>query len=105
MTPIKFHGCNITYGKDQPQYKALPAMINPQGQVITCWELSEEEIQIMLETKKVWINLLTFGKPLQPMLPYVLPSENEPKAKEGEATVISETEVKTADKNEPKTGE
>jgi hypothetical protein len=71
MTPIKFIGCNIIMGEHQPEYQPLPAFIEvgtPQRPVVTCWEMSEEERKIFLETGKIYLTQLTFGEMLQPVL-------------------------------------
>jgi len=68
MKPIKFKECNSEFAKDQPEYRTLPAFRNntPQGEVITCWKLSFKERLRVLFFGCVWLNLLTFNKPLTP---------------------------------------
>ena len=70
MEPIKFDGANVVYGANQPEYKPLPAERRPgrSGEIVTCWELSPEEIKRVQETGKIWLSVLTFGQPLQPVL-------------------------------------
>lgn len=71
MKPIKFDGINAVFGANQPEYQPLPAerVGNPKtGQVNTCWELSKDELKQIRETGKIWVSLLTFGQPLQPVL-------------------------------------
>lgn len=71
MKPIIFDGVNAVYGKDQPEYQPLPAQRrgNPHtGEILTCWELSEEEKKRVAETGRVYLSMLTFGRPLQPVL-------------------------------------
>lgn len=41
MKPKEFKGQNIVFAKDQPEYQPLPALRMPDGEVITCWGLSE----------------------------------------------------------------
>lgn len=68
MKPIKFKECNTIFAKDQPEYGQLPAFKNKsdQGEVISCWNLSiKERIRILL-FGKIWLELLTFNKPLTP---------------------------------------
>lgn len=68
MKPIKFPEQNVVYGENQrPTYEPLPAYRSPEGQVICCFELSEEERQRVAETGQVWLSLLTFNRPLQPV--------------------------------------
>ena len=71
MEPIKFDGVNVIFGADQPEYKPLPAerIGKPEsGQIITCWDLSPDELKKVQETGQIFVSLLTFGQPLQPML-------------------------------------
>lgn len=68
MRPFKFKECNVIFAKDQPEYNQLPAFRNesPNGEVITCWQLSFKERLQVLFFGKVWLNLLTFNRPLTP---------------------------------------
>lgn len=71
MKPIDFPGVNHVFGKDQPEYKPLPVMHlhDPEGSVISCWELTPEEREEIARTGKFYIKQLTFNRPLQPILP------------------------------------
>lgn len=70
MKPVKFPGQNIVFGEGQPEYQPLPALKvpGPQGEVITCWELSNEEVEIIVRSKRLYLSQLTFNKPIQPVL-------------------------------------
>jgi len=69
MRAIEFEGQNVVFAKDQPEYTPLPAFINPEnnGEVVTKWELTEEEILTIIDTRSIWLSVLTFNKPLQPV--------------------------------------
>jgi len=67
MKPIKFKESNITFAKDQPEYIPLPAFKSEDGRIISCWELSFKERVKVLFTGRMWLSLLTFNKPLQPI--------------------------------------
>lgn len=70
MKTIKFKGCNFEYAKNQPQYHTLPCKkdpADPQGLVVTCWTGSWKERFSFLFFGKVWLEILTFNKPLQPL--------------------------------------
>jgi len=67
MEILKFKECNITYAKDQPEYRALPARKNNDGEILTCWSPSIRERIKILFTGKIWVSVLTFNKPLQPI--------------------------------------
>lgn len=71
MKPIKFYGVNRVYGENQPQYIPLPVQKDERGRVISCWELTDDEIAKIVKSRKIWIGQLTFNNPLQPILPAV----------------------------------
>jgi hypothetical protein len=61
----------VIYAKDQPEYLPLPVIKNPNGDVISCWSLDwKERIKLFL-TGKLWLMILTYNHPLQPILPTV----------------------------------
>lgn len=70
MKPTEFEGQNVVFAKDQPQYQPLPAFKNDsqQGEVVQCWQLSDEEIETIVKTKRMWVMQMTFNAPLQPIL-------------------------------------
>jgi hypothetical protein len=81
MNPIKFDEVNTVIGENQPEYEPLPAFVRPftvedecekveieNGEVVSCWELSDEEIADIVKNRKVWLSTLTFGGPFQPVL-------------------------------------
>lgn len=67
MKPVAFDHVNAVYGADQKEYKPLPAHESNAGIVTTCWEPSEEELKTIVETKRIYISLCTFGQKLQPI--------------------------------------
>lgn len=68
MKPVEFKHQNMVFAKDQPEYQPLPALKldSPQGEVIACWKMDWKERLKVLITGKVWVNLLSFNKPLTP---------------------------------------
>lgn len=71
MKPVEFPGVNVVFAKDQPEYMPLPAMKipnDPQGLIITKWQLSPEELERVKETGTIHLSMLTFNQPLQPVL-------------------------------------
>ncbi|WP_373248798.1 hypothetical protein [Bacteroides thetaiotaomicron] len=68
MKAKKFNEANVVYGENQPQYLPLPAHKTEEGQAIFCFELDEEERKQIAETGELWVSLLTFNQPLQPIL-------------------------------------
>jgi len=67
MKIIKMKEQNCTYAEHQPEYLPLPAHRAEDGTVTSCWELSDKEIEIILKTKKIYLQVLTFNRPLQPV--------------------------------------
>ena len=68
--PIPFEGQNCVIAEDQPEYIPLPALVvDPEEcRVISCWELTPEEVVKVIETRQIWLSQLTFGNALQPQL-------------------------------------
>lgn len=77
MKPIEFDGHNVVFAKDQPEYLPLPAMVldTNEGEAVTCWELTAEELEAIQTTGRVWLRQLTFRAPLQPVNLTVYPSD------------------------------
>jgi len=78
MEPKKFKGQNIVIGDTQPQYKPLPALLmsGKEGEVITCWELTQEEIDEIVANRCLYLSQLTFNNPLQPIKPMANLADN-----------------------------
>jgi hypothetical protein len=69
MKSIKFKHSNIVFAENQDEYKSLPALKieGPEGHVVTCHKLSFLERLRVLFTGVVWLDMLTFNKPLTPI--------------------------------------
>ena len=67
MKPIKFKEQNVVYRKDQKEYEPLPVLVFQDGEVMTCWKLSWRELLKVVFTRKVYLSVQTFCKPLQPL--------------------------------------
>ena len=102
MRPIYFPQQNSLLGKDQPDYAVLPAFrgsipyhpvpgLNTE-EVITCYRLTESELEKICKTKVMWMRqVVAVRGPLQPQLlqadsPFVFEdgSEWDGKGKEAE---------------------
>lgn len=57
----------VVYAKDQPEYIPLPAWKGEDGTVVTRWHLSPWERFRVLFGGSIWLTLLTFNRPLQPV--------------------------------------
>lgn len=70
MKPIHFKGANCNYAESQEEYLTLPAYKHEDedGTVSSCWKLTRRERLKVLFTGKIYLSLLSFGKPLTPQL-------------------------------------
>lgn len=71
MTPMKevvpgFALPTVTFAKDQPQYLPLPAVVS-DGVVTTRWKLTWRERLTLFLGGTIWLQVSTFGRPLQPV--------------------------------------
>jgi len=74
MKPVTFPEQTVVYAANQPEYQPLPAHRipdSPEGEIITCWELSPEEASELIWSRRLYIRVCTFGQPLQPILPQI----------------------------------
>lgn len=68
MEAIEFEGSNVVFAKDQPQYKPLPAHRDNDGVVTVCFKLEEHEKAEILLNGMLYVRIMTFDQPLQPIL-------------------------------------
>lgn len=70
MEPVDFETANVVFGANQPEYIPLPAEYRggKSGEILTCWELSPDELKRVQETGKIWLAVLTFGHTMQPVI-------------------------------------
>lgn len=73
MEAVDFIGKNVEIAKNQPEYKTLPALVvpGPEGEVITCWQLSDDEIEEVIKTRRIYMSQLTFGGKYSPVQMHV----------------------------------
>jgi hypothetical protein len=55
------------FAKDQSEYQTLPAWVSPEGTVVTRWRMGWRERFRVLLTGDLWLSVLTFNQPLQPV--------------------------------------
>lgn len=69
ITPVVpgFRIENVTYSKDQPEYIPLPAHRQPDGTVTIRWSLDWKERLLVAFGGSIWLQVLTFNTPLQPV--------------------------------------
>ena len=71
MKAIEFPQANEILAKDQPQYQPLPVHIDttdPSTPFTVCFELSDEEINEIVRTRKLWHTQVTFGQRFHPIM-------------------------------------
>lgn len=70
MKPIDFPEQMPVYAKHQPEYLPLPAhhFGDDEGRIACCWSLSWRERLRVLFTGRIWRQVLSFHRPLQPQL-------------------------------------
>jgi len=63
----------IVYAKDQPQYIALRTLVgnDKDRRVLSHWEPTPEQREAIAKGADIYLQLLTFGEPLQPILMFV----------------------------------
>lgn len=64
------------YGRNQPQYHALPSLRLPDGRMLTRWKLSFLERLKVLFTGNVYLHVMTFNRKLQPVKVTAEPDED-----------------------------
>lgn len=60
----------VVFAKDQPEYVPLPALpiITTEGRaVLTRWTFTDEERNLIASGADLFVKVLTFGGPLQPV--------------------------------------
>lgn len=69
MIPVKFPGVNFTFMTNEPNNKPLPLLKTTDGMCISCWELSDEEIDEIIRNRRIYISQLTFNRGFNPIRP------------------------------------
>lgn len=80
MRPVKFRAESVpgvtftgkTYAEHQPDYLPLPVLRvdeDQYGTVISCWQLSWRERWRVFRTGRMFVSVMSFDKPLQPIRP------------------------------------
>lgn len=74
MKIIEFAEMTTVFATTQPEYSRLPARVESDGVVTSCYELSWKEIWHMIwyGKRRMWLQIMTFGDRLQPQRPSVV---------------------------------
>lgn len=60
----------VVYAANQPEYNPLPVLRTDKA-LLTRWRLTPDEIQRLQNGEDLYICIMHFGGPLQPLLPIV----------------------------------
>lgn len=65
----------VVFAEQQAEYRALPSIRTPDGQVITRWALNDEERAAIVRGEDIYVTLLSFGSfgPINPFFVTVGP--------------------------------
>lgn len=66
-SPVLVGCAEIVIAKDQPPYTPISAVVVDSATILTRWRLSWWERLIVLFRGDVYLYVMTFGKPLQPL--------------------------------------
>jgi hypothetical protein len=58
----------VVYAADQPEYQPLP-VLRTEKSLLMCWRLTDEERAHIASGGDLFLCVLHFGQPLQPLLP------------------------------------
>lgn len=57
----------VEIAKNQPEFRTVPAIITAEGGIYTRWELSDEDIEKIKETRSIYYTQWTGGGLMQPV--------------------------------------
>lgn len=79
MIPVKKSWTNITMGENQEGIIPCPAFRDSKtGDIITAWELTDEEIHAIQTHKTILVKTYAGGRPMQPLQLWVEDSNGSP---------------------------
>lgn len=68
MQAVEFPEQTQILAKDQPQYQPIPIHYDPKyGAATSCFQLSDEEVEEIVRTRRIWNTQVTFGNPYHPI--------------------------------------
>lgn len=79
VDPGEEYGTLRVYGEGQAEYVPLRGRVYPGGHVfLTKWQMSLDERAAILDGANLYLHILTFGHPLQPISLWVEGSKDDP---------------------------
>lgn len=76
----------VRIAEDQPQYQTLPALVSHES-IVTVWEPTAEELAQLSTGGAVKLEVLNYGKPMQPVRLEVIGGERDLRVGAGEDPV------------------
>lgn len=67
LEPQEFSQVTVRIAEHQPEYQTLPAHTTEDGRVITCFHVTPDQMADMARSGELWVQIYTFGNPLQPL--------------------------------------
>ena len=69
MKATEFPEVNLRIAENQEEYVTLPAYHNKEeGSITFCFKLNEDEVNRIKATDEIWFKVLTFNRPMQPIM-------------------------------------
>jgi hypothetical protein len=65
----------VILAEEQPQYTPLPALVYPDGMVVTEWAPTPEELRVLADGGRVRLFQWTFGRGFQPVAAEMVTAE------------------------------
>jgi len=81
MKAVEFEQVTHRIAENQEEYETLPVYNHgdESGTVTMCFQLDEDEMKQVKKTGLVWLSVMTFNKPMQPIVGRVInPFKNPP---------------------------
>lgn len=60
----------VVYAKDQPEYHPLP-VLRTENTLVSRWRLTDQERERIAAGEDLFVCVMHFGQPLQPLLPVI----------------------------------
>jgi hypothetical protein len=58
----------VVYAEKQSEYAPLPCIKAPDGAILIRWSVNEEEMRQIAQQGYIYLCVMTFNQPLQPLL-------------------------------------
>jgi hypothetical protein len=67
MDAVEFPQQTHVFAKNQPEYRPCPAHVTAEGEIISCWEPTDEDRARIAAGAKIWLRVLAPTGRLQPV--------------------------------------